>query len=232
MHVNKSGTIYDVYVKNDRLYNKLYGQKSEPLDNSLEDYQNKLQASVSELKNVSSGDIQMHVLPESSSDKSSGSTENVEDDIIGIALHKYYYEADEVGLTSNNTKIDLLVDKKSLRAILDKIRFTYSKDEVLSKALDDNSSYKYQTTDIGNGYTSTSPDISSDPFKGTIAHLNEQLSFSSGMESIDPFKMMLDKMIEDMKKNNQDSLLKIGSPSTRLSSIFQSLQEEKQKTNQ
>lgn len=231
-HISKSGTIYDVYVKNDLLYNKLYGQKFEESDSSLEDYEKKLRASVAELQNVSSGDIQMHVLPESSYDKHSSSTESVEDDIIGIAVHKYHYEADEVGMTSHNTKIDFLSDKKSLRAILDKIRFIYSKDEALSKAVEENSSYKYTSTDMGNGYTLSSTDTSLDPFKGAIANLNEKLNYDSSAESIDPFGMILRKMIEDMRKANEDSLLKIGSPSMRLNSVFRVLEEDKKKNVQ
>ena len=225
MHVSKNGTIYDVYVKNDRLYDRLYGGKSAMDDNSLEDYENKLRTNIAELRNVSSGDIQMHVLPESAMDKSSSATENIEDDIIGVAIHTYHYEGDEVGSVTNDIKIDFLSDKKSLQAILDKIRFIYSKDEVLGKALDENSSYKNTTMDLGNGYTVSSTDSSTDPFKGAIAYLNEQLSQDGSLGGGDLLEAMLKKMIEDMKKDNESTLLDSVNASKRLAGVFNEIKD-------
>ena len=64
MQVNKNGTMYDVYVKNDYFYKKAYSDGGGKLDLSIDDYMRKVQDSIPELKDVSIGDISIHILPE------------------------------------------------------------------------------------------------------------------------------------------------------------------------
>lgn len=249
MHVSKSGTFYDIYVKNDYFYKKVNdSQSSDSSDFSIDDYMNKVHTSVAELKNVSIGDVQIHVLPESSTDKSSSATEDVSDDIIGVVTCKYHYEADETAgagaMTSTNMQFDRQYDKVSAQKVLDKLKSIYSEDSDLNKAFDkysDPSKYETRSSVNANGETVTTLARAFDPFGFEIAELNAEIKYNANLSQIfgatlslggDNVKQMLKKLIEDMKKNNEDTLLNSNASSTRLSSIFQSLQEEKKKTNQ
>lgn len=250
MHVSKNGTFYSIYVKNDYFYQKIEELNNPPtsdsLDYSLDEYMNKVQASIPELKDVSIGDVTIHVLPESSADKSSGATQDVADDIIGVTSARYSFEADQVGVSKwLNTKMDVQQDKASLRTLLSKIKNIYEKDEELGATVDkcsnDPSSIEVKTKKVTmeDGLEGESLVFNSN-FDYEIADLNSELKYGKSITQILDWKFSIDgisakealkKMIEDMKKSNEDSLLKIGSPATRLSSILQSLQEEKQKTN-
>ncbi|MBP1681259.1 MAG: hypothetical protein H6Q35_1598 [Proteobacteria bacterium] len=229
MHVKESGTFYDVYVKNDAYYQKfldLCNDKNTALDTSFNDYMNEIQASIPELATVSIGTIEIHVLPESSTDKSSSSTADVSDDIIGMTTSNYYYEADEtVGLgitTSENMIFNITPDKTAVSRLLDKLETIYEDDTKLSATLNRYSNPETFVDDFlsssvdENGeklYTLSAVD---NPLAYAIASLNSELTGESlgdimdekcffGAESI---KEMLEELAEEKKRENENALLK------------------------
>lgn len=229
MHVKESGTFYDVYVKNDAYYQKfldLCNDKNTALDTSFNDYMNEIQASIPELATVSIGTIEIHVLPESSTDKSSSSTADVSDDIIGMTTSNYYYEADEtVGLgitTSEHMIFNITPDKTAVSRLLDKLETIYEDDTKLSATLNRYSNPEIFVDDFLNSsvdengeklYTLSAVD---NPLAYAIASLNSELTGESlgdimdekcffGAESI---KEMLEELAEEKKRENENALLK------------------------
>lgn len=210
MHVGKNGTLYDVYVKNDYFYKKSQESKVEnSTDPSLDEYISKVQSSVPELKGLSSAvAVSVHILPESSLNKSSGSSNDVSDDILGVVSYKHHLEADENALTDTNVSISGEYDKSSIKSLLDKLRFVYKGDEYLSGALDKYSNSRWKSEDMGNGYEKLTRDISSDPFGGEVAVLNEMLSSDdSAANTKDPIAMMLQRFLESLKQEGEKALL-------------------------
>ncbi len=228
MYVNTNGTIYDVYVKNDYFYKKSKECASSEgtVDYSLDDYTRKVQANIPALQDASA--VSIHILPESATDKSSGNTENVSDDIIGIVSCPYHYEADENGLNATNVHIDGQYNKASIKNLLDKLKFVYKDDAHLSNALETYSATKYKVRDMGNGYQEFTADVSeSDPFNGEIAHLNDMLSSDGTNNAKDPMKLLLERLIESLKQENEKSFLSPNSASNkRLAYVFNELQKD------
>ena len=241
MHVQKSGTFYDVYVKNDTYYQKMLdicNGKNTTIDTSFNDYMNNIQASIPELANVSIGDIAINVLPESATDKSSSSTADVSDDLIGMSTAKYYYEADEtisLGVTtSENMVFNITPDKKTVNTVINKLEATYKDDAKLSATIN-----RYSNPEaFVNDFTTPSVDENGDkmytlsaienPLAYAMANLNSELTgeslfdimdakYFSGSESI---KEMLKKLAEEKKRENENTLLKT-SDATGNSSILE-----------
>lgn len=229
MHVQKSGTFYDVYVKNDTYYQKMLdmcNEKNTTIDTSFNDYMNEIQASISELSNISEGDIHINILPESASDKSSSSTADVSDDIIGMSTSKYYYEADEtisLGVTtSENMIFNITPDKASVHSVIDKLQATYKDDTKLSATLNRYSNPETFVDDFltlgvdENGEKIYTLSAVENPLAYAIANLNTELTGESlgdimdgkcffGAESI---KKMLEELAEEKKRENEKALLK------------------------
>ena len=241
MQVNKNGTMYDIYVKNDYFYKKAYSDGEDKLDLSIDDYMRKVQDSIPELKNVSIGDISIHILPENGSDKSSSSTDDAKDDIIGVVSSKYSYSGDETmhggTLESKNAEFNISYDKSSIQNLLDKIRFIYSTDKELSQKVDEYTNpysflgqyTKDSTTD--DGLNGLKFEIADDPLAYEIANLNAQLKFDSNVSSLF-FKTLktkdrLEKMTEEMKQNNIDTLLDASSRPIGLGSALQEIDKKK-----
>lgn len=235
MHVQKSGTFYDVYVKNDTYYQKMLdicNEKNTTIDTSFNDYINEIQTSISELSNVSIGDIHINILPESITDKSSSSTEDVSDDIIGVSTSKYYYEADEtisLGMTtSENMIFNITPDKKTVHAVIDKLEATYKDDAKLSATLNRYSNPETFVDDFltlgvdENGEKVYTLSAIENPLAYAIAHLNTELTDKSlgdimdgkcffGTESI---KEMLEELAEEKKRETEKALLQTADTSS------------------
>lgn len=229
MHVQKSGTFYDVYVKNDTYYQKMFKLNDavyDANDMSFNDYMNKIQANIPELANVSIGDIEINVLPESSADKSSSSTDDIKDDIIGITTSHYYYEADEtVGLgitTSENMIFNITPNKQSVSSIIDKLQTIYKDDSKLSATVNRYSNPETYVNDFLKSGTDENGDkiytisVLDNPLAYTMANLNCELTGQKlgdiaegkcffGAESI---KDMLKELAEEKKRENEEALLK------------------------
>ncbi|WP_333805382.1 hypothetical protein [Sulfurospirillum sp.] len=229
MHVQKSGTFYDVYVKNDTYYQKMLdmcNEKNTTIDTSFNDYMNEIQTNISELSNVSVGDIHINILPESANDKSSSSTADVSDDIIGMSTSKYYYEADEtisLGVTtSENMIFNITPDKTSVHSVIDKLQATYKDDTKLSATLNRYSNPETFVDDFltlgvdENGEKIYTLSAIENPLAYAIANLNTELTGESlgdimdgkcffGAESI---KKMLEELAEEKKRENEKALLK------------------------
>ncbi len=241
MHVSQSGIMYDIYVKNDYFYKKnKEDETSTTLDLSIDDYVNKVQASIPELKDISKGEVCIHILPESSTDKSSGSTEDVTDDIIGVTSSRFHFEGDEVGAFKwINTKTDIQFDKTSVSNLLDKIKKIYAGDKELGATVNqyaDSSDVKIKTKSITtpDGLDGITHDFASN-FEYEIAELNSELKHGKHVSQLldsamltngASTKEMLEKLIEDMKQENSDTLLSSTQASKRLSSIFDELQKQ------
>lgn len=228
MHVQKSGTFYDVYVKNDTYYQKMLQLDNDVYDAndiSFNDYMNDIHTSMPELANVSIGDVSIYVLPESITDKSSSSTEDVSDDIIGISTSKYYYEADETMgagvLTCENMIFNITPDKNSVHAVINKLEATYKDDAKLSATLNRYSNPETFVDDFltlgvdENGEKVYTLSAIENPLAYAIANLNTELTGESlgdimdgkcffGAESI---KEMLEELAEEKKRETQNALL-------------------------
>jgi len=241
MQVNKNGTMYDVYVKNDYFYKKAYSDGGGKLDLSIDDYMRKVQDSIPELKDVSIGDISIHILPENGSDKSSSSTDDAKDDIIGVVSSKYSYSGDETmrggTLESKNAEFNISYDKSSVQNLLDKIRFIYSTDKELSQKVDKYTNpYNFlgqytKNTTTNDGLKGLKFEIADDPLAYEIANLNAQLKFDSSVSSLF-FKTLktkdtLEKITEEMKQNNINTLLNSNNAPINLSSILRTIDKEK-----
>lgn len=242
MRVNENKTFYDVYVKNDYFYKKnKEAETSTTLDLSIDDYVNKIQASIPELKDISKGEVCIHILPESSTDKSSGSTEDVSDDIIGVTSTKFHFEGDEAGAFKwINTKTDIQFDKTSVSNLLDKIKKIYAEDKELGatvKQYADSADVKIKTKSVTtpDGLVGVTFDFASN-FEYEIAELNSELKHGKRVSFLLDLAMptngastkeMLEKLVEDMKQENSDTLLSSAMASKRLAYVFDNLQKDK-----
>ncbi len=240
MHVSKSGTMYDIYVKNDYFYKKSKeAETSTTLDLSIDDYVNKVQASIPELKDVSKGEVCIHILPESSTDKSSGSTEDVVDDIIGITHCGYRYEADETvgaaSTVSKNMQLDMRYDKSSVQSLLSKLKSIYSEDYDVGKYSE---SLKFEMTSSVNADGDTVFTLSrgNDVIGYEIANLNSELKYNKNLSQLQDGKLLLDgefdaktllkQLIESLTQENSDTPLGSTQASKRLASVFNELQKK------
>jgi|GEM_PF-1255269 hypothetical protein len=229
MHVQKSGTFYDVYVKNDAYYQKfvdLCSDKNTTLDTSFNDYMNEIQGSISELANVSIGDIEIHVLPESATDKSSGGTVDVSDDIIGMTTSAYYYEADETMgasvLTCKNMIFNITPDKTAATNLLNKIEMIYEDDTKLSATVDrysDASNYvkDFMSQEVDeNGDTVYTLSAQDNPLGFAIATLAGEATGETMKEAMEAQSLSVEgtmeeklkEWAEEKKKENEKTLLK------------------------
>ena len=237
MQINKHGTMYDVYVKNDYFYNKGYSQSGNELDSSVDDYMRKIQNAIPELKDVSISDVSIHILPEGATDKNSGLTDEVADDIIGVVSSKYSYSADEKQqagtLELENLNFSVTYDKSSIQNLLDKLRFVYKNDENLSHKIDKYSNpYNFlgqytKTTTTADGLKEQKFEVSDDPLAYEIANLNAELEFDSNVSILffkaQTTKDVLEKVTEELKRENIDTLLGSTKQQASLSSILRSM---------
>ena len=237
MQINKHGTMYDVYVKNDYFYNKGYSQSGSELDLSIDDYMRKIQNAIPELKDVSISDVSIHILPEGATDKNSGLTDEVADDIIGVVSSKYSYSADEKQqagtLELENLNFSITYDKSSIQNLLDKLRFVYKNDENLSHKIDKYSNpYNFlgqytKTTTTADGLKEQKFEVSDDPLAYEIANLNAELKFDSNVSILffkaQTTKDVLEKVTEELKRENIDTLLGSTKQQASLSSILRSM---------
>jgi hypothetical protein len=237
MQINKHGTMYDVYVKNDYFYNKGYSQSGNELDLSVDDYMRKIQNAIPELKDVSISDVSIHILPEGATNKNSSLTDEVADDIIGVVSSKYSYSADEKQqagtLELENLNFSVTYDKSSIQNLLDKLRFVYKNDENLSHKIDKYSNpYNFlgqytKTTTTADGLKEQKFEVSDDPLAYEIANLNAELEFDSNVSILffkaQTTKDVLEKVTEELKRENIDTLLGSTKQQASLSSILRSM---------
>ena len=237
MQINKHGTMYDVYVKNDYFYNKGYSQSGSELDLSIDDYMRKIQNAIPELKDVSISDVSIHILPEGATNKNSSLTDEVADDIIGVVSSKYSYSADEKQqagtLELENLNFSITYDKSSIQNLLDKLRFVYKNDENLSNKIDRYSNpYNFlgqytKTTTTADGLKEQKFEVSDDPLAYEIANLNAELEFDSNVSILffkaQTTKDVLEKVTEELKRENIDTLLGSTKQQASLSSILRSM---------
>ena len=237
MQINKHGTMYDVYVKNDYFYNKGYSQSGNELDLSVDDYMRKIQNAIPELKDVSISDVSVHILPEGVADKNSSLTDEVADDIIGVVSSKYSYSADEKQqagtLELENLNFSVTYDKSSIQNLLDKLRFVYKNDENLSHKIDKYSNpYNFlgqytKNVTTADGLKEQRFEVSDDPLAYEIANLNAELKFDSNVSILffkaQTTKDILEKITEELKRENIDTLLGSTKQQASLSSILRSM---------
>ena len=237
MQINKHGTMYDVYVKNDYFYNKGYSQSGNELDLSVDDYMRKIQNAIPELKDVSISDVSIHILPEGATDKNSSLTDEVADDIIGVVSSKYSYSADEKQqagtLELENLNFSITYDKSSIQNLLDKLRFVYKNDENLSNKIDRYSNpYNFlgqytKNVTTADGLEEQRFEVSDDPLAYEIANLNAELKFDSNVSILffkaQTTKVVLEKVTEELKRENIDTLLGSTKQQASLSSILRSM---------
>ena len=237
MQINKHGTMYDVYVKNDYFYNKGYSQSGNELDLSVDDYMRKIQNAIPELRDVSISDVSIHILPEGATNKNSSLTDEVADDIIGVVSSKYSYSADEKQqagtLELENLNFSVTYDKSSIQNLLDKLRFVYKNDENLSHKIDKYSNpYNFlgqytKTTTTADGLKEQRFEVSDDPLAYEIANLNAELEFDSNVSILffkaQTTKDVLEKVTEELKRENIDTLLGSTKQQASLSSILRSM---------
>ena len=237
MQINKHGTMYDVYVKNDYFYNKGYSQSGSELDLSIDDYMRKIQNAIPELRDVSISDVSIHILPEGATNKNSSLTDEVADDIIGVVSSKYSYSADEKQqagtLELENLNFSVTYDKSSIQNLLDKLRFVYKNDENLSHKIDKYSNpYNFlgqytKTTTTADGLKEQRFEVSDDPLAYEIANLNAELKFDSNVSILffkaQTTKDVLEKVTEELKRENIDTLLGSTKQQASLSSILRSM---------
>lgn len=237
MQINKHGTMYDVYVKNDYFYNKGYSQSGSELDLSIDDYMRKIQNAIPELKDVSISDVSVHILPEGAADKNSSLTDEVADDIIGVVSSKYSYSADEKQqagtLELENLNFSITYDKSSIQNLLDKLRFVYKNDENLSNKIDKYSNpYNFlgqytKNVTTADGLEEQRFEVSDDPLAYEIANLNAELKFDSNVSILffkaQTTKDILEKITEELKRENIGTLLDSTKQQASLSSILRSM---------
>lgn len=237
MQINKHGTMYDVYVKNDYFYNKGYSQSGNELDLSVDDYMRKIQNAIPELKDVSISDVSVHILPEGAADKNSSLTDEVADDIIGVVSSKYSYSADEKQqagtLELENLNFSITYDKSSIQNLLDKLRFVYKNDENLSNKIDKYSNpYNFlgqytKNVTTADGLEEQRFEVSDDPLAYEIANLNAELKFDSNVSILffkaQTTKDILEKITEELKRENIGTLLDSTKQQASLSSILRSM---------
>lgn len=232
-------TLHSIYVKNDYFYKKIKDSHSGgELDLSIDDYFNKVQQSVAELKDVSVGHVTIHVLPESKNDKSSSDTEDVTDDIIGTTSCDFHFEGDQVGMFEwENTVSDNKYDKKSISTLLDKIKLIYVGDNELGATVSkygDSADIKVKTKSVTteDGLEGITLDFASN-FEYEIAELNYELKHGKHVSSLldsamitkgSSAKEMLEKLIEDLKQKNENTLLESSASSQRLGFVLKELQ--------
>ena len=237
MQINKHGTMYDVYVKNDYFYNKGYSQSGNELDLSVDDYMRKIQNAIPELRDVSISDVSIHILPEGATNKNSSLTDEVADDIIGVVSSKYSYSADEKQqagtLELENLNFSITYDKSSIQNLLDKLRFVYKNDENLSHKIDKYSNpYNFlgqytKNVTTADGLEEQRFEVSDDPLAYEIANLNAELEFDSNVSILffkaQTTKDVLEKVTEELKRENIDTLLGSTKQQASLSSILRSM---------
>jgi len=143
MHVKESGILYDIYVKNDTYYQQYLNLLNDTYDEtakSFNDYVNEIHESIPSLASLSSGEVSVHVLPESATDKTSSQTSDVKDDVIGIVSTKYYFEGDEtqsMGMfTYENVISNYQANEKEASALLCQLETIYEEDTKLSATVD------------------------------------------------------------------------------------------------
>lgn len=237
MQINKHGTMYDVYVKNDYFYNKGYSQSGNELDLSVDDYMRKIQNAIPELRDVSISDVSIHILPEGATNKNSSLTDEVADDIIGVVSSKYSYSADEKQqagtLELENLNFSITYDKSSIQNLLDKLRFVYKNDENLSNKIDKYSNpYNFlgqytKNVTTADGLEEQRFEVSDDPLAYEIANLNAELKFDSNVSILffkaQTTKDILEKITEELKRENIGTLLDSTKQQASLSSILRSM---------
>lgn len=143
MYIKESGVLYDVYVKNDTYYQKFLTSGDDTYDEndkSFNDYVNDVHSSISTLAGLSTGHVSVHVLPESSTDKSSSSTEDVSDDIVGIVSTQFSFSGDKtesMGVTTyKNYTSHYQPNEKEASTLLSKLQTVYKDDITLSSTVD------------------------------------------------------------------------------------------------
>lgn len=234
MHIKESGVLYDVYVKNDTYYQKflISGDATfDENDKSFNDYVNAVHASISELAALSTGHVSVHVLPESSTDKTSSSTEDVSDDIAGIVSTQFAFEGDKtesMGVTTyENYTSHYQPNEKEASTLLSKLTSIYKNDTMLSTTVErysDAANYvnDFMTKGVDeNGDTVSILSALDNPLGFAIATLagdatGKTMDDAMEVQSFSAKGTMEEKLkelAEEKKRENEKALLKVSDAS-------------------
>lgn len=234
MHIKESGVLYDVYVKNDTYYQKFLTSGDatyDENDKSFNDYVNAVHASISELAGLSTGHVSVHVLPESSTDKTSSSTEDVSDDITGIVSTQFAFEGDKtesMGVTTyENYTSHYQPNEKEASTLLSKLTSIYKNDTMLSttverysdaanyvndfmtKGVDENGDSVSILSALDNPLGFAIATLAGDATGKTMDDAMEVQSFSAKGTMEEKLK----ELAEEKKRENEKALLKVSDAS-------------------
>lgn len=227
MHVKESGVLYDVYVKNDTYYQKelsiLKGENTQ-IDTAFNDYMDAIQKSIPELAGLPEGRVSVHVLPESAHDKTSSSTEDVSDDIIGMTSTQFSFEGDETQsmgvFTYKNAISNYQANQSEATSLLAKLKTVYENDASLSKTVERYSNtsnfirdYTTKSTDADGGSIFTLSAVDN-PLGYAIASIAGEATGNTIKKAMDAYveanSSMADKLkkwAEEKKKEGEDTLM-------------------------
>ncbi|MBV5278677.1 MAG: hypothetical protein J0647_06545 [Campylobacteraceae bacterium] len=234
MHIKESGVLYDVYVKNDIYYQKsliLGDDTYDENDKSFNDYINDVHTSMPKFAGLLMGHVFVHVLPESSTDKTSSSTEDVSDDIAGIVSTQFAFEGDKtesMGVTTyENYTSHYQPNEKEASMLLSKLTSIYKKDTMLSTTVErysDAANYVYDFMTKGvdeNGDTLSILSALDNPLGFAIATLagdatGKTIDDAMEVQSFSAKGTMEEKLkelAEEKKRENEKALLKTSNAS-------------------
>ena len=172
MHVDKTGTGYTLYIKNDK-YAELSRRERDKIGSitkeerkGLDDYLTKIIDSIPELKayEEAGGGLGVYILPEGTSktvtDAVDSTTQKMLDEgtdetllkaVLGIVKYNYTYSADETQsmgmITAKNVSFQVECDMEALNNILDIFEEIYMADEKVSATFSKFKDYINQTYD-------------------------------------------------------------------------------------
>ncbi len=229
MHIKESGILYDVYVKNDTYYQKSLTSGDDTYDEndkSFNDYLNDIHSSIPMLAGLSEGYVSVHVLPESATDKTSSSTEDASDDIVGIVSTQFSFEGDQTEsmgmVTYENYTSHYQANEKEASTLLSKLQAIYKDDITLSSAVERYSDAENYVNDFmtkgvdENGDTVFTLSASDNPLGFAIATLageatGKTMDDAMKIQSFSAQETMEEKLkelAEEKKRENEEALLK------------------------
>lgn len=203
MYVNQSGTGYQVYVQSSYHYKKIKeSESSVSYDKSIDSFFKDVQNSIPELKGVSEGDVNIHVLPDANTNSNQNTINQQKfknSDILGIYSYNYSIEGDysQNGSTLNGYQINSeeLFDISSVKAVKDKLDIMYGSSN--DQNVQDELYFLNEVTDKRGVFKNYE----------FIPKSNKQ-------------KAQIEKMLEDIKNNTQNTLLSKNNETTDLKSLL------------
>ncbi|MDD3343091.1 MAG: hypothetical protein PHR87_05885 [Sulfurospirillaceae bacterium] len=214
MYVHESGVGYTLYIQNNKYANQVLEERDaeasgkiidRPYDSSLDDYLNKVIASIPELKEYkeNGGGIGVIILPESTSSTLKGAVSETTDKMLDegtdetilkgvLGIVKFNYSADvEYGNGIARSKNDVFdFDLKAANDVLSKFQDIYASNGALSSGLGKFSEYLNEIYNI---------------MKKEANPESNKIDIATATES-DTKNDLVDTLIQEMEKGENDTM--------------------------